>query len=126
MTYAKTRVPLIAAALLALGTTVAAEQPDYRSANAWFLGCKAFAENNARTVELMVDGSYCGGIVHGLSAVSQVLPPKMQYCAPVTSTASQLMRVVVRYIEAQPQRMHEDLRQLVLEAFHNAWPRPCR
>ena len=43
---------------------------------------------------------------------------------PKGSTVNQGLRVVVRYIEARPQRMHESFAFLAIEALHNAWP--CR
>src|SRR5262249_12815125 len=92
------------------------------SANAVFLGCKAFAEDRATTARLLNIAGVCAGLVLGLSYVGEVLPPEHQSCVPPTSDAQQLTRVVVRYIEARPQRMHEDFRALTLEAFHNAWP----
>ena len=92
------------------------------SANPVFLGCKAFAEDRATNVRLVNMAHYCSGVVHALAYVAEVLPPEHQSCTPPTSTAQQLARVVVRYIEARPERMHEDFRVLTLEAFHDAWP----
>ena len=92
------------------------------SANAWFSGCKAFAEGQPPTSEIYALGSFCSGVVHGLAGVSKLLPPEWQSCVPASSTAQQLAQVVVRYIEARPQRMHEDLRLLALDAFRDAWP----
>jgi hypothetical protein len=37
-------------------------------------------------------------------------------------TFPQAARVIVRYIEARPQRMHESFVSLVIEALHDAWP----
>jgi len=93
------------------------------SANAAFLGCKAFAEGRITNATLANQAGFCAGVVHGLSSVAEYLtPPEWQSCAPPTSDARQLARVVISYIEARPQRMHEDFRRLTLEAFHNAWP----
>jgi hypothetical protein len=30
--------------------------------------------------------------------------------------------VVISYVEARPERMHVNIKQLALEAFHRAWP----
>ena len=92
------------------------------SANAVFLGCKSFAETQRANLQLLQLGNFCSGVVHGLAYVGEILPPEIQSCAPPTSDARQLARVVVKYIEARPQRMHEDFRHLTLEAFHYAWP----
>jgi len=92
------------------------------STNAVFLGCKSFAETQRANLQLLQLGNFCSGVVHGLAYVGKILPPEIQSCAPPTSDARQLARVVVKYIEARPQRMHEDFRHLTLEAFHYAWP----
>jgi hypothetical protein len=91
------------------------------SANSVFLGCKAFVEERVTNLQLNAQGNFCSGIVHGLAGVGEYLtPPEWQSCRPAGSDARQLARV--SYIEARPQRMHEDFRVLTLEAFHNAWP----
>jgi hypothetical protein len=102
MTYCKHGLAFMGAVFFELAGMAAAQSPD-----GWFLGCKAFAEGRANTQpQLYGMQSFCSGVVHGL----------------VASTPSQLARVVVQYVEAAPERMHEDFRQLTLEAFHNAWP----
>jgi hypothetical protein len=47
-------------------------------------------------------------------------------CADIPSgvTTGQLIRVVIRYIEARPKRMNETFAALVAEALVDAWP--CR
>ena len=118
MTYARCVPAFVVASFLALGSTAAAQSPE-----GWFLGCKAFAEGRANTQpQLYGMQSYCSGVVHGLVAVGPLLPANLQFCPPEASSPSQLARVVVQYVEAEPQRMHEDFRQLTLEAFHDPWP----
>ena len=101
---------------------VAGQPATNTNADAWFSGCKAFADGQSRTSEIYALGSFCSGVVHGLAGVSKLLPPEWQSCVPANSTAQQLAQVVVRYVEARPQRMHEDLRLLALDAFRDAWP----
>ena len=118
MTYCKHGLAFMGAVFFELAGTAAAQSPD-----GWFLGCKAFAEGRANTQpQLYGMQSFCSGVVHGLVAVGPLLPARLQFCPPQASTPSQLARVVVQYVEAAPERMHEDFRQLTLEAFHNAWP----
>jgi hypothetical protein len=42
--------------------------------------------------------------------------------APATAPVGKLVRVVIAYIEARPERMHEDFRNLALDALREAWP----
>jgi Rap1a immunity proteins len=112
------------AALIVSASEAAAQLPaGDTSANAIFRGCKAFVEGRATDAQLYGLGNFCAGIVIGLASVGQDLSrPEWQSCAPATTNAQQLARVVVDFIEAHPERMREDFRRLPLEAFHDAWP----
>lgn len=115
----------IVCAALIVSVSEAAAQLRTRdtSANAIFHGCKALAEGQTTNAQLYALGNFCAGIVIGLASVGQHLSlPEWQSCAPATSDAQQLARVVVAYLEAHPERMGEDFRRLTLEAFHDAWP----
>jgi hypothetical protein len=115
---------IMLAALIAAAAEASAQTRNSQdtSANAVFLGCKAFTEGRGTTQEQYMLGNYCSGVVFGLSYIGNVMPPEWRYCAPAGSSGQQLARVVVNYIEARPERMHEDFRLLTLEAFHYAWP----
>jgi hypothetical protein len=102
------------AALIVSASEAAAQQPtDDLSANAWFLGCKAFVEGRTPNAQLNATANFCSGVVHGLAYIGNILPPELQFCTPAGSTAQQLARVVLNYIEARPQRMHEDFSQFL-------------
>ncbi len=117
------RTTVWAAAIASASVALAQQSTDDTSANSVFLGCKAFTEGRAANAQLSMLGNFCSGVVHGLAGVGQYLSPlEWQSCVPANSTAQQLARVVITYIEAHPQRMHEDFRRLTLEAFHYAWP----
>ena len=115
---------VIWAALIVSASEAAAQLPaGDTSANAIFRGCKAFVEGRAADAQLYGLGNFCAGIVIGLASVGQDLSrPEWQSCAPGTTNAQQLARVVVDFIEAHPERMRDDFRGLTLEAFHDAWP----
>jgi len=113
----------VAVAFFVAIVSATAQQPiENTSANTVFLGCKAYAENRMTNMRLGAIGHFCAGVVHGLAYVAERLPQEDRSCAPPTSDAQQLVRVVISYLEARPQHMHEDFRTLALEAFHNAWP----
>lgn len=105
-----------------IGSATAQSVQEDTSANPVFLGCKALVEDRASNTQLVNIANFCSGVVHALGYVGRFLPPEYQSCVPPTSDARQLARVVVKYIEARPEKMHEDFRMLVLETFHNAWP----
>jgi hypothetical protein len=106
---------IIGAAMLAV---FGAAEQDF-SANRWLPYCKSFI-TPVRAPDANLGSSYpsyCAGEVEGLAFAS---------CArvPPDVTASQAVRVVVRYIEQRPQRMHESFLKLAPAALINA--RPCR
>jgi hypothetical protein len=84
--------------------------------------CRAFANNVASDYPLLQ--GYCEGIVFGVGVMLD--RPGSSICAEIPSAVSirQLVLVVVRYIEARPNRMHEGFVILARDALINAWP--CR
>jgi hypothetical protein len=46
------------------------------------------------------------------------------FCPPKGSTGGQAVRVVIKYIDSRPERLHEDFLDLAAEALRTAWP--CR
>jgi Rap1a immunity proteins len=54
----------------------------------------------------------------GLYAL-KVTPP---FCVPPTATIGQMVRVVVKYIDQRPERLHEQFTVLAYEALKAAWP----
>jgi hypothetical protein len=43
-------------------------------------------------------------------------------CVPKEVTVGQQIRVITAYIDARPNRLHEDFRELAWEALKDAWP----
>src|SRR5262245_40957951 len=119
-----------ATAALALGLLAAAlpqnaDAQQHMTANDLVPPCKdviVSAETQAMKFNTAWQQGICVGIIAGLSAVGKDLPPGASWCGRQNVTIEQMVRVVVAYIERRPQRMHEDFRQLAVEAFHEAWP----
>ena len=104
----------IAACLqLATGTTQAAETS--YTANDLLQDCKDSLLERKVSPRPFYSG-LCMGLVAGVNYVDA------KSCAPENATNSQLMRVVLAYIEVRPQRMHEEFTKLVVEALRSAWP----
>jgi hypothetical protein len=126
-----TRVPrrilrvIITAVLVSSVSEGAVQQPsqDFTGGNNLFRGCKVLSEGGTADAQLQSAGMFCTGFAFGLASVGRYLSvPGLRSCAPATLTASQLASAIVKYAEAQPERMREDARQVTLEAFHDAWP----
>jgi hypothetical protein len=107
---------LLAAALLAQNADAQRES----SANFMVPMCRNFLDH--RPTRTAFEEGVCVGIIEGLSHVRQALPPHLRWCHGPGVTAGQYVRVALAYIESRPQRMHEDFRQLAIEAWREAWP----
>jgi hypothetical protein len=116
---------IIMAVLVSSVSEAAAQQPsqDFSRGNDLFRGCKVLSEGGTADAQLQSAGMFCAGFAFGLASVGRYLSvPGLRSCAPATLTAPQLASVIVKYVEAHPERMSEDARQATLEAFHDAWP----
>jgi hypothetical protein len=105
----------------AIMTSVAAQDVD--SANYLLSDCEA-AIGSSRVGNGFNEG-YCLGVVAGLASIGGSLTGGPRCLnIPKGITRGQMLRVVVRYIEAQPKRLHEPFASLAFEGLHDAWP--CR
>jgi hypothetical protein len=64
----------------------------------------------------------CAGMIDGIGSAASSLPDQLSSCQPAGVTRGQEVQVVVAYVEARPERMHEDMYALAIEALHHAWP----
>jgi hypothetical protein len=88
-------------------------QPDRNSANYIVPGCRAVKD----TYEVGI----CHGTLEGIRFMGTPPLGKL-FCPPENVVLGQLVRVVVNYIDARPQRMHESFKALAGEALLAAWP----
>jgi hypothetical protein len=91
-----------------------ANAQDRASANHRMPGCRSAIAPNDNSNPYMQ--GVCTGTVDALQFAS------VDLCAPPESTIGQALRVVVKYIDDRPARMHEDFKILALEAMRAAWP----
>jgi Rap1a immunity proteins len=105
----------VAILLLALTMPASAQKSSVqRSANEMLSGCKGFLDENMTGVSMFYKGR-CVGFLAGLAY-------GVGFCQPQGVTTGQVVAVVVKYIEARPERMHEDFGELAIEAMQAAWP----
>ena len=92
---------------------------DYLPAVSMLPACKAFIADDApRDIYVLFEAGRCIGLMQGLGYASRLV----DVCPPAEVTFAQKARVAVTYIEARPERMHEDFRVLAVEAMQKAWP----
>jgi hypothetical protein len=106
---------LVAAMLLSCGATFA--EPSLNTA--WFVvgGCRPFMARGplTGTRDDAFNAGRCSGIVETLIGSGAL-------CLPEGVTFGQAIRVVVKYIDDRPARMHEHFTALALEALQAVWP----
>jgi len=81
--------------------------------------CRAFIADNAPSdIDGVFQAGRCIGLMQGLGYPSRLFG----VCPPDEVTLAQRARVAVTYVEARPERMHEDFRALAVEAMQKVWP----
>lgn len=111
--------------LLLMSSANAVAEEDVLSGNDMYPGCKALVEKRAYNEKIMGEANFCSGMLTALAFVAPAINnPDVRSCPPSSTSALQTARVVLKYLDEHPERMHEDFRQLAIEAFHRAWP--CR
>jgi hypothetical protein len=102
------------AILLALMAPAHAAE-DLDSANYFLPGCKAMIASDGNATQQRA--TYCLAFVDGL-----VFRRSSRFCVPTHVTLGQILRVVVKYVDALPERHHDQFGDLALEALEQAWP----
>jgi hypothetical protein len=87
------------------------------SANSYMPGCRDFIANTWTASDAYQRGK-CVGFIAGLIYEAA----ETSFCMPQGVTYEQGVRLVVAYIEARPQRMHESFGNLAHEALTAVWP----
>jgi Rap1a immunity proteins len=101
-------------------------QEDKSSVNYMLPYCRAAVNNQAPALasDAVMQGM-CVGIVDAIDFIMSELPPdekEFSSCLPGDVTLRQAVQVVITYIDARPERMHENFKKLAIEAIHDAWP----
>ena len=112
-----TKTSLAVAILLMLTMSASAQSNPQTSANEMLPGCKGLISEKTPPLREALRQGRCAGYVAGLVYARSVF-----LCVPEGATPEQGVRVVIKYIEARPERMHEPFGKLALEALEEAWP----
>ncbi|MPZ40607.1 MAG: hypothetical protein GEU95_21660 [Rhizobiales bacterium] len=105
---------LLTIALLA-STPAIAQQADPWSANNMVQPCKRWANQEGGS-------NPYSGTCAGAARTLLTFAPTLGACPPDNASIGQLTKIIVRYAEQRPERLHEDYLQLALEALRAAWP----
>jgi hypothetical protein len=95
---------------------------DFYSGNVFLPACeRELGKGGTSHTDAYVQG-ICIGVLKTLVVVSKNLKPSFRFCPPNSVTLDQALRVTVAYLEARPQRLHEDFVALAAEGLAQAWP----
>ena|SRR5438034_3801508 len=109
----------VAAAVFLSASAASAVEDATLSADRMLPACTAFIRDRAPgDVDGVFAAGRCIGLMQGLGFASRLLGA----CPPDEVTVAQRARAAVTYVEARPDRMHEDFRALAVEAMREAWP----
>ncbi len=64
----------------------------------------------------------CAGSLGTLLFLGDALPDQFRVCRPRGAVLHDALRIVVKHIEEQPSRGHENFNGLAMEALSSAWP----
>jgi Ssp1 endopeptidase immunity protein Rap1a len=106
------------AVAILLALTIPASAEDTTTANQMLPGCKGLLDDRMTSGVSVYQQGRCGGyvasLVYGVG--------EQEFCSPKGVSIGQAVAVVIKYIEARPERMHEQFGDLALEALKAAWP----
>jgi hypothetical protein len=121
------RAAIICGALALTVTMAGAAEIDTESANYVLPGCKALlAMTEGREIlstSSALGAGYCMGVLKTLPEI-YFWRDKCSIEFPEIFSVQQMTLIVVRYIEAHPERMHVPFSILAEDALRDAWP--CR
>ena len=86
-----------------------------------------------RYCELLVEGSFhdhgearspgaCEGMIETAMSFSPNLPPDVRACPPAQGSILESAKVLLRYLDQNPERLNVPGITLAFEAFRDAWP----
>ena len=86
-----------------------------------------------RSCELLVQGSFrdngearsagsCEGMIETAMLFAPNLPADVRGCPPAQGSTLESVKVLLRYLEKNPDRLNEAGITLAIEAFRDAWP----
>jgi hypothetical protein len=112
------KLPLIVTLLFACSTPVLGANDPFMTGTFMLPHCKAASERPNPGVW----GGHCAGIIEALGWIGSSAG---RLCLPAGGiTGAQAQRVVVRWLEMHPEKLHLDFKELAMEALVDVWP--CR
>ena len=84
--------------------------------------CQLFVEGSFRDNDDARSAGSCEGMVEAAMLFSPNLPPDVRACPPAQGSILESAKVLLRYLDQNPDRLNEAGITLAFEAFREAWP----
>jgi hypothetical protein len=107
-------------AALALATPALSE--DFDNGSFYLPICKSYLEDEGDRKTPPTWNVPCSEVVGTILFFTTALKPEYAICDPKGVSTHQAMRVVVKYLESNPERLHEPFPHLAHEALQTASP----
>ena len=111
------RVRTLLAILLLVDSSKTVQAEYEWSGNAFLPYCQAVLAQRGTSV-----AGVCLGYVAAASIYGRYMPEQLRNCVPPELPTGQKIRVVVKYLEDHPTRLHEPFGVLVMQALRAGWP----
>ena len=118
------RVYIIAAATLAFFVTGKAKGTVVDTGADALKYCQLFVGDSFRDNGEARSAGSCEGMIETAMLFSPNLPADVRGCPPTQGSTLESAKVLLRYLEKNPDRLNEAGITLAIEAFRDAWP--CR
>jgi hypothetical protein len=110
-------------ALSATGANAKTTGPDTSSANYLLEGCRVLASGATPSQDNIFRPTLCMGEMKALMFFASSVNSPNRACPPQqVSTYEQVAKVVVAYLDAHPESLHENFLGLAYTALAQAWP----
>jgi hypothetical protein len=110
--------------IVPFATSAVLAQPVIFPANDLAPGCRAAANgfpSGANSANFVL-GALCTGIVAGVLPTAPYLNEPVRFCPTNGVTGQQGLKVLIKFLDRYPERLHQPIAVLAIDAFHEAWP----
>ena len=84
--------------------------------------CKLLVQNSFHDQDEARSAGACEGMIETAALFSPNLPADVRACPPAQGSILESAKVLLRYLENNPDRVKEPGITVVIEAFRDAWP----
>lgn len=114
------RILAVSSYLLVICADIAAAEVVVRSGNDLRKACQSVLDSGPARNAL--DAAFCLGFVRAAWELGPILEEHHKFCAPQNASLGQAIRVVAKYLDANPEITNRQAIVLTVAAFKSAWP----